>query len=222
MGWQVALILDDETDPRTLLGQMPVWALSTASREESAIKLRQDWDGLWAQEHALTLIDSSIGDDSVQGLLELIPRLEEHLPAMACVRVFGAHDPEPLKQVMASLGYAPTSRDAESGVGFARPISDLTDVPELVLNAADWQSADDVYSGFFRAVGAPSWHGRNFNALNDSIATGNINKTDVPYRIVIRNATSMGSGAAMFVDDFEDLVGEIQGRGCPVEMRIEQ
>jgi hypothetical protein len=123
---------------------------------------------------------------------------------------------------MLSLGYLPTSENISSSVGFARPISDLSDVPELLLDAAGWQNANDVYDGFFHAVGAPSWHGRNLNALNDSIATGNINRTDVPYRIIIRNAASMGGVAATLVSDFKDLVGEIQGRGCPVEMRIEQ
>lgn len=222
MGWQVALILDYETDPGTLLGQMPVWAVSTAAREASAIQLRKDWEGLWEPEHALTLINSSMGSNPVEALAGLIPTIEEHHPAMACVRVFGSKDMEPLGQVMASLGYVPTSKNVNSSVGFARPISDLPDVAELVLNAAGWQSADDVFDGFFRAVGAPSWHGRNFDALNDSIATGNVNKTDVPYRIIIRSAASMGSGAATLVNSFEDLVGDIQGRGCPVEMRIEQ
>jgi hypothetical protein len=222
MGWQVALILDYETDPGTLLGQMPVWAVSTAAREESAIKLRKDWESLWEPEHALTLINSLIADGSVEALSGLIPTIEEHHPSMACVLVFGPQEPKPLRQVMSSLGYLPTSENANSSIGFARPISDLPDVAELVLDAAGWQSADDVFDGFFRAVGAPSWHGRNFNALNDSIATGNINKIDVPYRIIIRNAASIGNGAVTLINSFEDLVGEIQSRGCPVEMRIEQ
>jgi hypothetical protein len=46
---------------------------------------------------------------------------------------------------------------------------------ELILNGAEWKTQDDVYDSFFRAVGAPEWHGRNFNALRDSIATGSIN-----------------------------------------------
>ena len=32
---------------------------------------------------------------------------------------------------------------------------------QLVLNGADWTTKDDVYDAFFRAVGAPEWHGRN-------------------------------------------------------------
>jgi len=46
---------------------------------------------------------------------------------------------------------------------------------EITLDAAGWQSADDVYSAFFHAVGAPPWHGRNLDALRDSIGAGHIN-----------------------------------------------
>lgn len=39
---------------------------------------------------------------------------------------------------------------------------------------------DDIYDSFFRAVGAPDGHGRNFNALAASIAKGSINAVEVP------------------------------------------
>lgn len=93
---------------------------------------------------------------------------------------------------------------------------------ELVLNAAEWNTSDDVYDGFFKAVGAPAWHGRNFNALNDSIANGNINEVEVPYRLVIRNYDLMGSEAKKMADDFIDLIHEIAARGCPVEIRADK
>jgi RNAse (barnase) inhibitor barstar len=60
-------------------------------------------------------------------------------------------------------------------------------VRELVLDGRGWTTDDDVYNAFFKAVGAPVWHGRNYNALNDSIAGGDINQVEVPYRIVISN-----------------------------------
>ena len=58
---------------------------------------------------------------------------------------------------------------------------------ELILEGTSWTTDDDVYDAFFGAVGAPEWHGRNFNALRDSISTGSINKVEVPYRLVIKN-----------------------------------
>jgi RNAse (barnase) inhibitor barstar len=92
---------------------------------------------------------------------------------------------------------------------------------ELVLNGAEWVGQDDVYTSFFRAVGAPAWHGRNFNALRDSIETGQINTTEVPYRVVIHNYSKVGPGARQMANNFVDLLREIAERGCPVEIRVE-
>ena len=93
---------------------------------------------------------------------------------------------------------------------------------ELFLNGAEWKTSDDVYDAFFRAVGAPSWHGKNFNALNDSIAGGNINEVEVPYCVVIQNYSLIGAGAKKMADDFIDLIYEIRERGCPVEIRADK
>src|SRR6202035_3521458 len=91
---------------------------------------------------------------------------------------------------------------------------------DLVLDGASWKTRDDVYDAFFKAVGAPSWHGRNFNALNDSIATGRINEIEVPYRLVIQNYDLIGAGAKEMVDDFIDLIHKIAARGCPVKIQV--
>jgi RNAse (barnase) inhibitor barstar len=97
----------------------------------------------------------------------------------------------------------------------------MADVKELILDGSTWTNSDDVYDAFFLAVGAPSWHGRNFNALNDSIATGTINEAEVPYALVIRNYDMIGCNARKMTDDFIDLIRELKGRGCPVEIRVD-
>jgi RNAse (barnase) inhibitor barstar len=89
---------------------------------------------------------------------------------------------------------------------------------ELILDGAEWNNADDFYEAFFRAVGAPSWHGRNFDALVDSIEAGQINAVEVPYRIVICNCDRMGLEASKITSDFVALIREIAARGCPVEI----
>jgi RNAse (barnase) inhibitor barstar len=93
---------------------------------------------------------------------------------------------------------------------------------ELTLEGAGWTSTDDVYNAFFHAVGAPEWHGRNFNALNDSIATGSINEVEVPYRMVIKNYDLICGEAKKMTDDFVDLIHEIAARGCLVEVRLDK
>jgi hypothetical protein len=222
MGWQIALILDSETDPGDWIGQMPVWAIGTPIRSDSAAKLRADWTSLWEPEPALTLLNPPAPDNAPEALLSLIPTLEEHHPVMSCVRILGLPDSEPVRQAMASIGYIRIEEDTRTSVGFAKPVGEVSELRELVLNAESWRTSDDVFDSFFQAVGAPSWHGRNFSALNDSIATGNINKTEVPYRIVIRNANRIGTGAAELVGHFEDLIREIHAKGCPVEMRLDR
>jgi RNAse (barnase) inhibitor barstar len=81
---------------------------------------------------------------------------------------------------------------------------------ELVLDGAVWTTKNDLYDAFFRAVGAPGWHGRNFDALGDSIAAGSINEVEVPYRLVIKNYDQIVGEAKKMTDDFVDLVHEIE------------
>lgn len=92
---------------------------------------------------------------------------------------------------------------------------------ELILNGAEWRTQDDVYDSFFQAVGAPDWHGRNFNALRDSIARGSINAVEVPYRLVIKDYDKIALPAGEMADDFIALIRELAAKGCPVEIGAE-
>ena len=92
---------------------------------------------------------------------------------------------------------------------------------ELVLDAITWMSPDDVYDAFFSAVGAPSWHGRNFDALRDSIVTGRINRIEVPYSITIKNFASISENVKEMATDFIALIREFRDEGCPIDVRIE-
>ncbi len=92
---------------------------------------------------------------------------------------------------------------------------------EIVMHAGRWRTADDLYDSFFSAVGAPVWHGRNFDALRDSIAAGQINEIEVPYRIVIRGLACASTDARTVAMDFEDLVRGLAREGCPVEIELQ-
>ncbi len=51
----------------------------------------------------------------------------------------------------------------------------------------NWQEVDSVegfYNKFLPQVEAPNWHGRNLDALRDSLVTGDINAIEPPYCIV--------------------------------------
>jgi RNAse (barnase) inhibitor barstar len=93
---------------------------------------------------------------------------------------------------------------------------------EIALDCTAWKTRDDFYNDFFAAIGAPSWHGRNFDALNDSICTGQINQIELPYEIVISNATKATEEALQIVRDFIDFINQCTERGCDVRIRIDQ
>jgi len=92
---------------------------------------------------------------------------------------------------------------------------------ELTLDGAGWTTRDDVYSAFFHVVGAPEWHGRNFDALRDSILAGSINRVEIPYTLVIRNYDRIGVAAKEMADDFIDLIHEPAPEGCAVQIRTQ-
>ena len=95
------------------------------------------------------------------------------------------------------------------------------EMKQLTLNGASWNTKDDVYDAFFAAVDAPPWHGRNLDALNDSIANGEINKVEVPYKVIIQNFDLIGAGARKTADDFVSLIRDIAARGIPVDVEVQ-
>jgi RNAse (barnase) inhibitor barstar len=92
----------------------------------------------------------------------------------------------------------------------------------LVLDATGWQTPDDFYDAFFAAVSAPNWHGRNFNALRDSIANGSVNKVEAPYTLVVRNVSDIGADARNVLRQFEDLIKELAAKGTAVAITLER
>jgi RNAse (barnase) inhibitor barstar len=92
---------------------------------------------------------------------------------------------------------------------------------ELFMDAAAWKSSDDLYLSFFNAVQAPEWHGKNLNAIRDSIGGGQINKIEVPYRLVFKNYDTLSSDLKQKTDFFIEVVSDMAKEGIPVEVRIE-
>jgi RNAse (barnase) inhibitor barstar len=92
---------------------------------------------------------------------------------------------------------------------------------ELVMDASEWKTVDDLFRSFFRVVEAPSWHGRSFNALRDSIGAGQINIIEVPYRLVFSNYDKIHPAVKEQAEHFIDVIHELAGQGVPVEIRVE-
>jgi RNAse (barnase) inhibitor barstar len=92
---------------------------------------------------------------------------------------------------------------------------------EIVLDGSNWVRPGDFYEAFLHEVGAPAWHGHNFNALRDSIATGKVNAIEVPYLIKIKNYALIGEEAKQIVKAFVELIKKLRESGVPVDIEIE-
>lgn len=89
------------------------------------------------------------------------------------------------------------------------------------MDAVTWTSRDDMYLSFFEAVGAPPWHGKNLDALWDSVRGGQINKIEVPYRLVLKNYAALSPLLKNDADRFIGVIREAAEDGVPVDIRIE-
>ncbi len=79
----------------------------------------------------------------------------------------------------------------------------------IELNAEKWKSVFDFYNALLSAIGAPAEHGKNPNALVDSMIWGGLNSVEPPYTIRI-------SGTATLPNDVRnhiELIKEDLARG---------
>ncbi|MDP2596565.1 barstar family protein [Alteromonas stellipolaris] len=67
----------------------------------------------------------------------------------------------------------------------------------------DWKTID-TYEHFFDAflpqVKAPDWHGKNLDALSDSLITGGINQVEPPFCVIYTNIENMSVTAKNVYD----------------------
>lgn len=90
-------------------------------------------------------------------------------------------------------------------------------VRKLVLDAKGWRKEDDFYDALFEAVGSPKWHGRNFNAIRDSIVGGHINQVEIPYIIDIVGLGDTPDNVKELVKNFCTLIRELRAEGHEVD-----
>jgi len=61
----------------------------------------------------------------------------------------------------------------------------------IELDAANWKSVLDFYNALLAALGAPRGHGRNINALVDSMIWGGMNAIEAPYTIRLSQTATL-------------------------------
>ncbi|GGF51062.1 hypothetical protein GCM10011611_66870 [Aliidongia dinghuensis] len=82
---------------------------------------------------------------------------------------------------------------------------------EISLNASDWRQQSDFYNALLPGLGAPSWHGHNLDALNDSIG-GDMNAVKPPFQIRITNTASIPPDLCGYLHRFAELVTDLRTR----------
>jgi RNAse (barnase) inhibitor barstar len=225
MVWKVALVLDTEYsigDLGKLVHQMPAWAVDTPTRREAASEIRSEAGELWAPDPAFTLFTPSGGNDRVEICRYILGTLLEHHSYAASLQLIGVSCSPSLIEILSDEGFERASGGFHEGIPFRKPIDNLIGVGEVVLDASNWTTPNDFYDSFFSAVGAPDWHGRNLDALNDSIATGNINQIEVPYRIVIENLSQAEPDARATTGRFIELIHQLEAEGCPIAVTLRE
>jgi RNAse (barnase) inhibitor barstar len=79
------------------------------------------------------------------------------------------------------------------------------------LDASRWRTPEDFYSALLPELRAPSWHGRNLDALYDSLS-GGINELEPPLAVEIQRVAEVPADMTAFlakvVAVFEDAQKE--------------
>ena len=93
---------------------------------------------------------------------------------------------------------------------------------EIRLDASKWKTSDDFYDALLPALGAPAWHGRNLDALNDSISSDEINEVALPFRLLLVGTDTVPSELRNYLKKFAELVADLPThRGANVSLICE-
>lgn len=78
----------------------------------------------------------------------------------------------------------------------------------IVLDASGWKGSSDFYDALLPALGAPDWHGRNLNALLDSLSAGDINEVEPPFLVEVLNTGSLNGELKSFLREVAETFGD--------------
>ena len=82
------------------------------------------------------------------------------------------------------------------------------------LDAERWRTQDDFYAALLSALGAPTWHGHNLDALWDSVVTGDINQVSPPFSVRVVNVPD--GELRGFLVSIGELFREARAKGVDV------
>lgn len=77
----------------------------------------------------------------------------------------------------------------------------------ISLDAAKWRSTADFFATLLPELGAPSWHGRNLDALYDSLS-GGINEVEPPFAVTVYNTGGLSSEFVRLFSEVADVFAD--------------
>jgi hypothetical protein len=72
-------------------------------------------------------------------------------------------------------------------------------VRQIVLDAGGWQGVAEGWAAVLAALEAPVWHGRNLDALADSLS-GGINGVEPPFTLHLTGTAALPPEVAAWLD----------------------
>lgn len=163
----------------------------------------------------------AVDTNRVRSCLAIVEQIELHHPCVFALEIIGVSLSETLTTELGCRGYRASTCTTSLRLRFIKSIAGEVGIPTYLLNAKNWKSEDHVYDAIFEAIGAPSWHGRNFDALRDSIYSGAINRVEVPYRPMIENNSQLSHEVQQFLSDLALFIKDMARAGCSVDMTLD-
>lgn len=88
------------------------------------------------------------------------------------------------------------------------------------LDGTRWQSGADFYAALLPEIGAPDWHGRNLDALEESLRAGDVFPVKPPVTIHIVGMATMTHETRTYLDRFQALAVDLRADGVAVNVTL--
>ncbi|WP_432640056.1 barstar family protein [Albidovulum sp.] len=85
------------------------------------------------------------------------------------------------------------------------------------MDASGWKDESDVWTAMSDALKFPDWHGRNLDALYDSLG-GGINGREAPFALVVSGLATAGPRARDLVGMIAAVFDDARDYGIPVTL----
>jgi RNAse (barnase) inhibitor barstar len=72
------------------------------------------------------------------------------------------------------------------------------------LDARGWRGPADIYDALLPALGAPDWHGRNLDALYDSLSS-DINALEPPFSVLVEHCDGLPDEVSDYLAKMESV-----------------